>query len=65
MSSCAELSSATDDCVLMRGDSEAAVAWVRRCRGGKVPRSGVLMRLLGALKLSSVWQFDAKHVNEF
>ena len=37
---------------------------MRRCRGGKEPRSGALMRLLGALKLSSGWNFDAKHLQE-
>ena len=62
VSPCAERPSATGDCVLLRGDNEAAVAWVRRCRGGKEPRSGALMRLLGALELSSGWHFDAKHV---
>ena len=48
--------------MLLRGDNEAAVEWVRRCRGGKETRSGALMRLLGVLKLSSGWHFDAKHV---
>ena len=62
MSPCAERPSATGDCVLLRGDNEAAVAWVRRCRWGKEPRSGALTRLLGALELSSDWHFDAKHV---
>ena len=50
------------DCVLLRGDNEAAVQWVRRCRGGKEPRSGALMRLLGVLEVSSGWHFDALHV---
>ena len=62
VSSCAERPSATGDCVLLRGDNEAAVQWVRRCRGGKEPRSGALMRFLGVLELSSGWHFDAKHV---
>ena len=38
------------DYVLLRGDNEPAVHWVRRCRGGK-PRSGALMRLMGATEL--------------
>ena len=59
---CAERPSATGDCVLLRGDNEAAVHWVRRCRGGREPRSGALMRLLGVLELSSGWHFDATHV---
>ena len=50
---CAERPSTTGDCVLLRGDNEATVQWVRRCRGGKEPRSGALMRLLGVIKLSS------------
>ena len=61
-SSCAERPSATGDCVLLCGDNEAAVQWVWRFRGGKEPRSGALMRLLGVLELSSGWHFDAKHV---
>ena len=52
----------TGDCVHLRGDNDAAVQWVRRCRGGTEPRSGALMRLLGVLELSSGWHFDAKHV---
>ena len=62
MSSCAERPSATGDCVLLCRDNDAAVQWVRRCRGGTEPRSGALMRLLGVLELSSGWHFDAKHV---
>ena len=46
---CAERPAATGDCVLLRGDNEVAVHWVRRCRGGREPRSGALMRLLGVL----------------
>ena len=34
VSSCADRPSATGDCALLRGDNEAAVHWVRRCRGG-------------------------------
>ena len=62
VSRCAERPSATGDCVLLRGDNKDAVAWVPLCRGGKEPRSGALMRLPGALELSSGWHFDAKYV---
>ena len=62
VSPCAERPAGLGDCVLLRGDNEAAVEWVRRCRGGKEPRSGALMRLLGVLELSSGWHFDAEHV---
>ena len=34
VSSCADRPSATGDCVVLRGDNEAAVPWVRWCRGG-------------------------------
>ena len=59
---CAERTSARGDCVLLRGDNEAAVQWVRRCRGGLEPRSGALMRLLDVLEVSSGWHFDALNV---
>ena len=49
---CAERPLARGDCVLLRGDNEAAVQWVRRGRGGLEPRSGALMRLLGVLEVS-------------
>ena len=62
VSPCAEHPAALGDCVLLGGDNEAAVEWVRRCRVGKEPRSGALVRLLGVLELSSGWHFDAKHV---
>ena len=62
VSPCAERPAALGDCVLWRGDNEAAVEWVRRFRGGKEPRSGALMRVLGVLELPSGWHFDAKHV---
>ena len=52
-SPCAECPSLAGDCVLLRGDNEAAVKWVRRCRGDKKPRPGALMCFLGALDLSS------------
>ena len=53
----------TGDCVLLRGDNEATVAWIQRCRCGKEPRSGALMRLLGVLGVSSAWHFQASHVS--
>ena len=62
VSPCAERPAASGVCVLWRSDNEAAAGWVRRCRGGKEPRSGALMRLLGVLDLSSGWHFDAQHV---
>ena len=65
VSLCAERPAALGDCVLLRGDNEAAVEWVRRCRGGKEPRSGALMRLLGVLELSSGWHFDANMYGVF
>ena len=57
-----DLPAQAGDCVSLRGDNEAAVQWVRRCRGGKEPRSGALMRFLGVLEISSGWNFDALHV---
>lgn len=54
---------AASDCVLLRGDNEASVAWIQRCRGGNEPRSGALMRMLGALEVSSGWFFRASHVS--
>ena len=59
---CAERPSARGDCILLRGDNEAAVQCVRRCHGGLEPRSGALMHLLGVLEVSSGWHFDALHV---
>lgn len=50
------------DCVRLRGDNEAATAWIERCRGGIEPRSGALVRLLGALEVASGWHFHATHV---
>lgn len=54
---------AAGDCVLLRGDNEASVAWIQRCRGGREPRSGALIRLLGVLEVSSGWHFQASHVS--
>ena len=62
VSSCADRPSAAGDCVLLRGDNEAAAHWLRRCRGGLIPRPGSLMRLLGVLEVSSGWHFEATHV---
>lgn len=59
---CGERPAGDNDCVLLRGDNEAAIQWVRRCRGGKEPRSGALMRLMGATELVGGWYFDSLHV---
>ena len=48
--------------ILMRGDNMSAVHWVNRCRGGREPRAGALMRILGCLEMRSGWCFRAKHV---
>ena len=48
---CGERPDNTCNSALLRGDNESAVQWVKRCRGGREPRSGALMRLLGALEL--------------
>lgn len=45
--------------VLLRGDNETAVQWVRRYRGGKEPRPGPVMCLLGAIELAGGWYFDS------
>ena len=39
--------------VLMLGDNMAAVNWISKCRGGKEPRSGTLMRMLGCLECAA------------
>ena len=59
---CEDLPTQGGDCVLLRGDNEAAVQWVRRCPEGREPRSGALMRFMGVLEMSSGWNFDAMHV---
>ena len=59
---CIRDSSYARDTVLMRGDNMSAVQWVSKCRGGREPRSGALMRLLGCLEVGSGWCFDALHV---
>ena len=46
----------------VRGDNMSAVHWVNRCRGGREPRAGALMRILGCLEKHSGWCFRAKHV---
>ena len=50
------------DCLLMRGDNSSACSWVAKCRGGKEPRSGALMRILGCLEFTSGWCFESLHV---
>ena len=62
VSPCVEDTSTTIDQTLLRGTNETAVEWVQRCRWGKEPRSGVLMRLLVAFEESWGRHFDAKHV---
>ena len=59
---CEDLPTQASDRVLLRGDNEAAVQWVRRCRGSKEPRSGALMRFLGVLEIYSGWNLYALHV---
>ena len=41
------------DTILMRGDNMSTLQWVPKCRGGKEPRSGALLRLLGCLEVGS------------
>ena len=50
--------------VLMRANNEAAVTWVRGCRGGgkKQARVGALMRIMVALEAKGGWCFQARHV---
>ena len=48
--------------ILRRGDNMSAIHWVSRCRGGREPRAGALMRILGCLEMRSGWCFRAKHV---
>ena len=48
--------------ILMRGDNQTAAHWVTTCKGGKEPRSGALMRILGGLETRSGWCFTAAHV---
>jgi len=50
------------DSVRMRGDNSSAVGWVNRCKAGKEPRSGALMRILGCLEMGSDWHFDSQHI---
>ena len=59
---CGERPVGNRNCVLLRGDNEAVVYWVRRCRGGKEPRSGTLMRLMGAIELAGGWHFDSPYI---
>jgi len=53
---------ALGDCVQLRRDNEASVAWIQRCRGGKEPRSGAIMRMLEVVEVSSGWLFQSSHV---
>lgn len=54
----AERPSAIGDCVLLRGDSEAAAQWILRCREGKEPRSGAFM-LVGISTRNTFLEFFA------
>ena len=58
---CGERPVGDKDCVLLRDENEAAVHWVRHCRGGKEPRSGTLVRLIRAIELADGWHFDSFH----
>ena len=49
------------DCIQLRGDNEPSVAWIQRCRGGKEPRSGAILRMLGVIEVSSGWLFQSSH----
>lgn len=49
------------DRVLLRGENEASVAWIQRCRGRKESQSGASVRLLGVLEVTSGWHSEAKH----
>ena len=40
----------------------SAIRWVNRCRGGREPRAGGFMRMLGCLEMRSGWCFRAKQV---
>ena len=51
--------------ILMRGDNSSGVHWVILCRGGRggrEPRSGAMLRMIGCLEMRSGWCFGAKHV---
>ena len=48
--------------ILMRVDNSSGVHWVNRCRGGREPRSGAVMRMMGCFEMRSGWCFRAKHV---
>ena len=48
--------------VLLRGDNETEVHWMRRCREDKEPRPGALMRLMEAIELADGWPFDSPHI---
>ena len=46
------------DCIQMRGDNKPSVAWIQRWRGGKEPRSGAIMRMLGVIECPVVGYFN-------
>ena len=51
----------TGDAVLLHGDKISAVSWVNECVGAKDRRAGLLMILLGRMKIIS----GAKSRNTF
>ena len=52
------------EAVLIRAETEPAVAWVKRCRGGgkNQVRVGALVRMMGALKAKGGGCFRARHI---
>lgn len=60
---CRERPAGDSDCILLRGDNEAAARWVRRCGGSKESRSGALTCLLGGTELAGGWYVDSFHVS--
>lgn len=51
------------DRIQLRGDNEPSVAWSQRCREGKQPWSGAIMRMLGVVEVSCGWLFQSSHVS--
>lgn len=48
--------------IILREDNSSGVQWIHRYRGGRAPRSGAVVRMMGYLKMRSEWRFRAKHV---
>ena len=53
------------DPILMRGDNFAAVTWMNRCGGARDKRAGLMMRILGRLKIQGGWRYDANIFQAF